>query len=329
MLTTLVQTVEFVKDVICYVLFLSWKTGKIIISCSKYITSVTTTVLQQLLNLLQVLSEDFSFFLWDVCHQIRLIVNGFYMVIDSILYTVQLLCETANFFIRSIFLAVNQFFCGISTGVETVIGAIIQTFVFLKRTLILFGSGIWFLVTLIPLSMVYGFTCSTYYVGLLLNEVRTITGSMVSAFYLTLQNMYKFATDVPLESAIGLLVGMCIIYILIQFHVLLYRFAHQRTLSFIEHVRRNMQNLQFRFLRPNGPILEELSEQESSEDSDTRENDLEDKYCVICQDHQKSVLLLPCRHVCLCAACNTRLKNYNRTCPICRTVVERTMKIFI
>jgi serine/threonine protein kinase len=48
--------------------------------------------------------------------------------------------------------------------------------------------------------------------------------------------------------------------------------------------------------------------------------------CVICEDVQKSVLLLPCKHVCMCEGCAGGM----RDCPICRAPIsERITGVYI
>lgn len=54
--------------------------------------------------------------------------------------------------------------------------------------------------------------------------------------------------------------------------------------------------------------------------------------CVICRDNVKNVLLLPCRHVCICQTCLQIAKHeheYLRKCPLCRANVDSTLEIFI
>lgn len=52
----------------------------------------------------------------------------------------------------------------------------------------------------------------------------------------------------------------------------------------------------------------------------------EKNLCVICQAETKTVLLLPCRHLCTCKECSERAELVN--CPLCRTLITQKIDVF-
>ncbi|XP_018010274.1 uncharacterized protein LOC108667727 [Hyalella azteca] len=51
--------------------------------------------------------------------------------------------------------------------------------------------------------------------------------------------------------------------------------------------------------------------------------------CVVCQDSERSMLLMPCGHLCLCRDCCRAIKNSSKLCPVCRRRIVETHKVYI
>ncbi|KAK5974356.1 RING-type domain-containing protein [Trichostrongylus colubriformis] len=52
--------------------------------------------------------------------------------------------------------------------------------------------------------------------------------------------------------------------------------------------------------------------------------------CCICLYREKTILLRPCNHICLCNTCFQAVKSEQRpNCPICRTEIESHMEVYL
>jgi len=52
----------------------------------------------------------------------------------------------------------------------------------------------------------------------------------------------------------------------------------------------------------------------------------EEKLCVICRENPKEVLIMPCRHLCVCKECGNRVELTR--CPLCREVIAERISVF-
>lgn len=52
----------------------------------------------------------------------------------------------------------------------------------------------------------------------------------------------------------------------------------------------------------------------------------EQKLCVVCQVQEKTILLLPCRHLCLCENCSSRTTLSD--CPLCRDTIQDKIRVY-
>jgi hypothetical protein len=56
--------------------------------------------------------------------------------------------------------------------------------------------------------------------------------------------------------------------------------------------------------------------------------DAEETLCVLCFDAPKDHIILPCYHACVCEAFANLTQMKNPSCPICRTAIQHTNKVF-
>lgn len=58
-----------------------------------------------------------------------------------------------------------------------------------------------------------------------------------------------------------------------------------------------------------------------------RDEDLpEIQLCIVCKDHPREIILLPCGHVCLCEDCSEGIKD---NCPVCRALISSKSVAYI
>jgi E3 ubiquitin-protein ligase MUL1 len=57
-----------------------------------------------------------------------------------------------------------------------------------------------------------------------------------------------------------------------------------------------------------------------------KQNLEEEKLCVICRENPKVMLIMPCRHLCVCEECGHRVE-LDR-CPLCRNVIAERFSVF-
>lgn len=54
----------------------------------------------------------------------------------------------------------------------------------------------------------------------------------------------------------------------------------------------------------------------------------QERECVVCLDAEREVMLLPCRHMCVCTPCADQLQHTKMTCPVCSNSISASEKVF-
>jgi hypothetical protein len=56
---------------------------------------------------------------------------------------------------------------------------------------------------------------------------------------------------------------------------------------------------------------------------------VEETECCVCMEARKTHVLMPCRHMCVCAGCASVVMAGSKACPICRGVSTDCFEIYM
>ncbi|CAE7467989.1 Rnf26, partial [Symbiodinium microadriaticum] len=71
-------------------------------------------------------------------------------------------------------------------------------------------------------------------------------------------------------------------------------------------------------------------QRQAKEQDAQRRDETENALCCVCRDNNKTVLLLPCKHLCLCEVCSEHISTRRMTsCPVCRQAVSDALRVYI
>lgn len=199
----------------------------------------------------------------------------------------------------------------------------------LKDAIIFLGNALWLIITFIPVHL-------PQLLQMGLRYIKDVFIDVIVDGYMILLKFTNFMTDVPLESFIGITSAIIIIRLFVHYRreilsqmLQVYWLLIRKLLYMYYTLYNYMTDSEVRV------ITHMASGQEiTTRDSNFTGNEIDDgsgadALCIICQERQKCVLTLPCRHVCLCAECCRRLYGYQRTCPICRTFIYHSVTVYL
>lgn len=358
MFVELLYIINITKTFIYNGLYYSFKLGQGLVYAFTFILTNALLFLKNLTRILSIIIESFAIFYEDVLQGLLELLEALGQLLEVLGSTSSSVISSTNIFIHKIIYTCYQIYTLCEDSVLSVYMLLITTCKFIKHLIVLFGAGVWFAITFIPLSLVNLLNLFTHFIKTAFTTTFDGTIKYIKYLRCCIKSIYIFVTDVPVESVIGLIVAICLIYIITQFYVTLYQSARQIFINVFNSVRRNsirqprneriLDNRNERILnnidigrfsnviRNRRATLNiyrrpQIGRNYESECSpvETKTDIPEERYCVICQERIKCILVLPCRHVCMCMECNSRLQLYNNTCPICRNDIESTMKIFV
>lgn len=331
----ILSIMDYLRTIVYNTFYYSFKCGQYIILGLKLLIDLTVILLKGVNLLFYALSESFAVFSEDIS-------NGFQQLADFVSLIIQELQKVTNFvyfcadLCLEVFIWIHTFF---NDAIQALINLVTLCAVHSKRLLVLFGSGVWFIVTLLPICLYNLCLVLANFMSNIFEETGAFILQSIKNFELGIKNVYDFVTDVPTESFIGLIVTVSLVYIFTQFYMTIFNCINQNLFRLLLKIRRlvnrarqiRMPSLNFnRATRARRfPEVRRSLSTPLPQDKDNLNRSNDDRCCVICQERLKCILLLPCRHVCMCSECNTRFQLYDNSCPICRNDIEDTMRIFV
>lgn len=313
--------------------------GRIIAHVLSNIGDAVVAVVKILASFAVTFYEDVKIFLLDIDYQYGHILKMFNTGINNSISDVS----------RMVF-AVTSSIAWISEQTKsevqkTVIG-IVELFAFsligIRDWIILVGNSVWMLLMCIP-NLTILILHSLLKICAIIFEIIAETIHLSAALaYDSLCNLVEFFTFVPIQSICGLFViGLLIKYRQQAFRPL--RALYQAMARLIRYVLLKLTDcIQSTYTLSMTPIIslwnslppiwrlsptEEDYANPSSTTSPSKNIGL-NNCCVICQDKIKSIVLLPCRHLCLCQDCFRQLRRYREQCPMCRVPYEHSIQVY-
>lgn len=243
----------------------------------------------------------------------------------------------------------NNIADGTRNGVTNILQTFIDRFTWIvtgiSEFVVLIGDSAWMLIMLIPNMLIF---CSLKLVIMAAAFFNGIVAAVKSFALIVFEGVISFIyffTAMPIQSLLGLLsIGIAIKYrrislqaswVILQMHIIIITFAitqilrvlyvFYRPIEFVTNIVTSVLRMQS---RPRY-ILEPISDSGSDPDASGSGKADISNLCVICQDREKTVVLLPCRHLCLCKSCSIHLKTYRTICPLCRRSFREAIQVYV
>lgn len=331
--------------------FLFPQTGKLLVAIGAWTFDILKAACVNLSSLSVVLYEDFSYFSSDIWTYVQAIGNTINNGIKSVIDGVVLASNNVLNSGRKVMTDGGFKISNCMTAMSDLVAFLLLK---AKEFLLLLGNGTWFLITLIPkLIMTLGLVCWKGCLDLWehVREASKLTSNKIS---IATKTAYNYFVDVPLHCALGLFVlyvGFRYRYKI--FHLL--RVVTQKVYSWIQHYHHEFRMFRIRraharqtppqvidllmsstppLFAPsgnNGPVARKPLRRSprSPTQGDKSTSPTNSLSCVVCLDRKKTVVVLPCRHLCLCRPCSQQLPNFQNSCPLCRNEITQTIDTYI
>lgn len=346
-LEIILNLLKYLQYILHYGIYLSYTIGEILV---KFIVITINIIFKVLINSLSgviIVLEEFRYFLNEITELCETIITKCVQTYQNLAEIFPFLTKisiiTCNFLTESINIVINTFnvtFITIPKFVINLGGEVIKSF----------GIGFLFLLTLIPNGITASYELITFFKAYIRSRINKIYNNENLIHYL-----------------LGLILIITILYCYRKFKCQLFRYFNKQREVGKFHLKRIglriYQLWQVGYLQLNGIVgrvyvklerfrvsvyrytvgynerLPQRRVRTSPKVVDAKkfkevmkkiEKMEEEKLCVVCQENHKNVLILPCKHLCMCDQCADRIIYTNGSCPICRSYVNNVIqRVFI
>lgn len=307
------------------ILLIASFTGKLIVSAATWISSLIINSLRSVITFFEIVYED------NLAIFTEEIPASVYGVLDAFVYQINRIQDGVINIVNEIYLEFNELLSTVNWMTRTVAIMISEVLILVKSSVIFIGDTVWLIVTFVPIYLPQLLRAVFKYIGL-------IIGRFIVDAYMTLLKFTNWLTEVPLQSFMGITSAIIIVRLCVHFrepiigHMTMLYWSLIRNVLYLYYLLFNY------FTNSEVGLIAQMAGGQDLGSSDITYYDSSnvddpangaDSLCVICQERQKCVLTLPCRHVCLCTDCCRRLYGYQRTCPICRTFIYHTVTVYL
>lgn len=334
MLSTITNFIETIVSVLVKILAAGYILGKLIIHTCTIIGNVIATLSSTIASYAVAFYEDVKIFMLDIeyhyGHIIKMLNNGVNNSVGD-------LSKLTLAIISSIQWISEQTKIEILRILNGSLNILIYGAVGLRDWIELIGNSAWMLVMCIPNLTIAIIAIFIKCINLIWTGIFAGTKLIATTVADWTSVTVSFITSIPLQS----LCGLISIYFIIKYRCKVYQllrliwrkcaqfvniFAQQIffRLEWLLHFVSPIQNYVPNIWRSNSihDDYDNVSAVSSNKTIDTS------NWCVICQDKLKSIVLMPCRHLCLCLDCYKQLRRYRRECPMCRMPYEHSIQVY-
>ncbi|GLH10460.1 Uncharacterized protein GBIM_15423 [Gryllus bimaculatus] len=342
-----VEGINATNNIFTSGLQLSYFIGQCIVAACTRIVEILYAALQLTFSVTSILYEDYCFFVVDFISKVKWIFSGFNYIIFRIWTCVQQFLAT----LKNLFEYVGYCFHANLEFLVTIVGkggsSLYYTVETIKQALIFTGSSIWNFVSVVPVGIIYTITLSLHFIKEGVLELYLTVSNVGLAILNSVHKLVLFFSDIPVEAAFGLFLGLIAFCLVMKHFNGLIRLSVDvivsicccRAINGLWILVKDFLSPLFPNRRDSDAVWEFSQERQvpvepcSSSACTVRccdhEHERASKLCIVCQDKEKSVIILPCRHVCLCTVCCTIIQEEYGACPVCRQRVERTMTVYM